>query len=113
MCIQKNVGRAFISLGLPVSLSGYYYAKESVVCAIENPSVSNKVILASVAKKFNTDVQNVERCIRTFIDRVWRGLVAIGLFVARPSCREFIFKCAEVITLGLVDEVKSRKFVIS
>jgi hypothetical protein len=80
-----------------MELVGYHYARDCITHILENKSVdANKIIFSTVANKHGTDGVNVERCIRTFINKIWKGL---EMFDTRPSSREFIMKCSERIYL--------------
>jgi hypothetical protein len=63
---------------------------------------SNKVLFAELAEKFNTDADNIERCLLTITDKMWKKRSYVGLFNIRPTIREFITKCAEYISIDTV-----------
>ena len=102
MDITKEVSRFMVNFGFPPNINGYHYVKESIIFAIENQTItSNKLMFSHLAEKYNTDVDNIERCVRTMVDKTWAHLVQFGLFDKRPTPREFIHKCAEFIKLGI------------
>jgi len=101
---EKLVGQFLLSYNFPSKINGYQYVKDCIAHAINNQGfICNKVLFGHVAKKYNTDSSNIERCIRTFITKSWEDLASTGLFSKRPSCREFILKCAEYISFVPVD----------
>ena len=95
------MGRFFLTFGFPLHLNGYHYAKEGIAYVIQNKCIDcNKILFAYIAEEYDTEMMNVERCIRTFIDKYWIMLKDAGLFSIRPSSREFILTCAEYINFG-------------
>ena len=102
MDFEQVVGRFLLANGYVQKVSGYYYAKDSIIYILENRGFDcNKVLFDLLAKKHNTAPTNIERCIRTFINKVYPELKASGLFAQKPSGREFILKCVEYIALDL------------
>ena len=105
--IAREVGVFLIKNDCPVQYSGYPYLKESIVQAmlgLRGDSLVNRIIYMDIAKKYNTSVQNVEKCIRTIIDKWWRETKQQYLhtmFTARPTSKHLIAKCAECISLNL------------
>lgn len=60
--------------GIPPHMIGYQYIREAVLQAINNPknfSPVTKILYPSIAQKFNTTPQKVERAIRNAIDSAW------------------------------------------
>ena len=101
MELQKQVSRFLMTYNLPAKMTGYKYLKESLVHFIESPDVlTNKVLFAYISERHNTPIANIERCIRTLIDKTWEDLMHAGLFQDRPTPRQFITTCAEHITLN-------------
>jgi len=82
----------------PTKVNGYHYLKESLIMVLEDNSLpSNKMLFSTLADKFNTDEANIDRCLRTIVDKMWQSLAKVGLFIERPTNREFIYKCAEFV----------------
>jgi len=101
MNITKEVQRFLMEYEFPTKVNGYNYLKESLVYVMTNDiNPSNKIMFSELATKFNTDIDNIERCLRTIIDKMWGVLATVGLFSDRPTTREFIMKCAEFISIG-------------
>ena len=97
--LEKKVLRFLIDFGFPTKLSGYHYLKDGMLFVLENTiTPSNKILFSHLADKFNTDPDNIERCVRTLVDKHWRALGDEGLFDERPTNREFIIKCAEYVS---------------
>ena len=106
MQAQKEISRFLVTFEFPTRISGYHYLKEGLIFLIEQRSPyqdvpSSKIIYSYLAEKFNTDTENIERCLRTIVCKMWASLSVVGLFQQRPSVREFVLKCAEYIKLGV------------
>jgi hypothetical protein len=85
----------------PTKINGYVYAKECFLRILEAPTPpSNKELFLELSFQYNTDSDNIERCLRTLIDKTWAHLAAAGLFHEKPTIREFILKCTEFIANG-------------
>ena len=102
MTTKANVTQYFLRWKLPVDMLGYTYAKECIEMVLDNGFTSfGKVLYPAIAKKHDTDIQNVERCIRSFINRMWKSSKFRERFLYRPSVREFVFRCAEYVRLNI------------
>ena len=96
--IHEIVTKFLLSKNLPTKLKGYRYLKEGIIFVIQSDALEyNKVVLSNIAAKFNTATDNIERCIRTLINKTWGKNSRIDFFGTKPSVREFIVKCAEHI----------------
>ena len=73
---------------------GYYYAQEVLSYLMKHKLPAGKVMLRSVADKFNTSAENVNRCVRTFIDVSWNYF---EFFKTKPTCKEFFAMCVEYL----------------
>jgi len=94
------------SIGIPPHLSGYHYIREAVIQAIRNPRCSisiTRVLYPSIAEKFGTSSQKVERSIRNAIDNAWgRGTLQTILPPGtgeKPANLEFIAILADRIRI--------------
>jgi len=98
MDYKREVSRFLMYYDFPTKLNGYHYLKECLVNILqENIIESNKLLFADIAQKFNTDADNVERCLLTISDKMWKRMSYSGIFSSRPTVREFVMKCAETI----------------
>ena len=85
----------------PTKLTGYHYLKEGITFILGTNTIpTNKILFSHLADKFNTDPDNIDRCLRTLVDKQWSVLVNEGLFNQRPTNREFVLKCAEHVIHG-------------
>lgn len=92
------VSQFFLFHNFPTYINGFHYAREGIVFVMENQYIDcHKSLFLHIAEKFQTNCDNVERCIRTFIDKTWTILCENGLFSEKPTSREFVLKCAEQI----------------
>lgn len=100
--LENDVYRFLTDYEFPPQINGYRYLKEGLVHILNNRDeiLSNKILFAHLSDKFNVDLINIERCIRTIIDKMWVDLVRAGMFNDRPTPRQFILKCVECITSG-------------
>ncbi|MDR0462386.1 MAG: sporulation initiation factor Spo0A C-terminal domain-containing protein [Christensenellaceae bacterium] len=99
MNIQKRVTDFLFDFGFPTKVNGYHYLKCGIICIHENQGVpSSKELYAHISERFNTDADNIDRCLRTLVDKMWPVLAKSGLFDERPTNREFVIKCAEFIS---------------
>ncbi|WRS28220.1 sporulation transcription factor Spo0A [Oscillospiraceae bacterium MB08-C2-2] len=61
-------------IGVPAHIKGYYYLRDSIILAIEQPEIINSVtkqLYPTVAKKNGTTSSRVERAIRHAIEVAW------------------------------------------
>ena len=97
---NEIVTEFLLTNGLPANLKGYHYAKEGIIYVIQEGCFeSNKLMLTTIAERVNTAKGNIERCIRTLINAVWKNKPKFDIFETKPSVRTFIMKCAEYLTL--------------
>jgi hypothetical protein len=98
---SNAITRFLLEYEFPTKLNGYKYIKECLETVMTNTiPPSNKIMYAELAEKFNTDDDNIERCLQTLVNQMWRVLSHVGLFTKRPTIREFVMKCAEFISLN-------------
>ena len=102
------------SVGVPPHVTGYQYIREAVIQVIKSPNLlysMTKILYPSVAKKFNSTPQRVERAIRNAIDGAWKkgDLKYIESTLgycpnkirSKPSNSEFIALIADKARLSL------------
>ena len=89
-----------LHFGFPTELNGYRYFKESLVWVLcRNEILVINELYNYLSDKFNTDPINIERGLRTLMDKMCPVLITAGLFQHRPTPRALISKCAEYISL--------------
>jgi two-component system response regulator (stage 0 sporulation protein A) len=110
--IEIDVTMLLHEAGIPPHLSGYRYLREAIILTLKNPdsfSSVTKVLYPTIAEKFNSTPQKVERSIRNAIDSAWikesEGLVNIfgkKAFInwdEKPTNSEFIAVTSEKIRI--------------
>jgi len=81
-------------------MKGFHFLRDSIIYVIENKTLpTNNALFEYISERHGIVVANVERCLRTIIDKTWKDLVEQGLFDSRPSPRQFILDCAEHIAI--------------
>lgn len=97
--IEAYISSLMMDFGLSPHMIGYQYVREAILEALKNPKVFSsitKVLYPTVAHKFGTTPQRVERAIRNAIEKAWQKqlhsgssnmLVSIG---SKPTNSEFI-----------------------
>lgn len=71
--VRKEVTKIIQDIGIPVSLKGYHYIIEAILMVIANQEMIQqlgKSIYTKIAKEYNTNIDAVERAIRTAIEKV-------------------------------------------
>lgn len=98
MRTEKEIARFLFDFNFPTRLNGYHYFKECLVYIFDgNILPMNKELFLTLADKFSTDEDNIERCMQTLVDKMWLPMQNVGIFSCKPSIREFIMKCVEYI----------------
>ena len=72
--IETEVTHLMRDIGIPPHMAGYQYLREAIIQTINDPKSFNsvtKILYPSVAEKFNTTAQKVERSIRNAIESAW------------------------------------------
>ena len=93
----KDKVQKFLMQYVPAKYIGYDYLKDALTAFIDgSTSQSNKVIFVDLATKYATDTTNIDRCLRTIVQKIWKLLPQ--LFERRPTTREFLTECAEYIS---------------
>ena len=114
--LERYVTRIMLDIGIPAHLKGYHYLREAIILSgkdMEAVSSVTKLLYPTVAKRFKTTDQKVERAIRNAIEVSWtRGNVdtfeelfgySVGTGKGRPTNSEYIARIADKIRLDLRD----------
>jgi two-component system response regulator (stage 0 sporulation protein A) len=112
--IEVQVTYMMRDIGIPPHMAGYQYIREAIVQTVNNSKVFGsitKVLYPSVAQKFNTTPQKVERAIRNAIESAWaRGNpdsidtlfgYTINYSKGKPTNSEFIAMLADKVRINL------------
>ena len=116
--LERYVTRIMLDMGIPAHLKGYHYLREAIILSgkdMEAVSSVTKLLYPTVAKRFKTTDQKVERAIRNAIEVSWtRGNIdtfeelfgysdGISNGTGRPTNSEYIARIADKIRLDLRD----------
>lgn len=114
--LERYVTRIMLDMGIPAHLKGYHYLREAIILSgkdMEAVSSVTKLLYPTVAKRFKTTDQKVERAIRNAIEVSWtRGNVdtfeelfgySVGTGKGRPTNSEYIARIADKVRLDLRD----------
>ncbi len=112
--VEMEVTSLMHEVGIPAHLSGYRYLREAIILATKNANVFNsvtRILYPSIAERFNSTPQKVERSIRNAIEATWtketRGLKKIfdgevsDYWEDKPTNSQFIAVMAEKIRINL------------
>jgi two-component system response regulator (stage 0 sporulation protein A) len=104
--LHAKVSEFAIRVGCPSKYTGYYYFRDAIYMMLKNDIVGfiTKTVYGSIATQHSTDISNVERCIRTLADRWWNSDKCGSLFKEKPTNRELLYTCAELIRFELLKE---------
>ena len=110
--IDEKITNIFITVGIPAHIKGYYFLRDAVKMAIENPSIINSItkkLYPSIAQIHDTTASKVERAIRHAIEVAWnRGKIEkinsiFGIDIysdkEKPTNGEFIALVADKMLL--------------
>jgi len=110
--IMREVTQILHQLGLPAHVKGYYYLRESIVHAVNNPELLDavtKLLYPEIAKAYGTSPASVERAMRHAIELAWqRGNMESMIFYfgytiaydkGKPTNSEFISMITDYINL--------------
>lgn len=116
--MEKYVTRIMLDMGVPAHLKGYHYLREAIILSERDMEVVcsvTKLLYPTIAKRFKTTDQKVERAIRNAIEVSWsRGNLETfeELFgysadsgKGRPTNSEYIARIADKIRLDLKEMV--------
>ena len=112
--LERYVTRIMLDMGIPAHLKGYHYLREAIILSgkdMEAVSSVTKLLYPTVAKRFKTTDQKVERAIRNAIEVSWtRGNVdtfeelfgySVGTGKGRPTNSEYIARIADKVRLDI------------
>ncbi|NLL79437.1 MAG: phosphoglycolate phosphatase [Clostridiales bacterium] len=112
--MEKYVTRIMLDMGVPAHLKGYHYLREAIMLSEQDMEVVcsvTKLLYPTIAKRFRTTDQKVERAIRNAIEVSWsRGNLNTfeELFgysadsgKGRPTNSEYIARIADKIRLDM------------
>ncbi len=108
--LRMQIGNILRFVGVPASILGYHYLRDSIMLTIENDNAIlavTKQIYPDVAKKYNATSAQVERTIRHAIKTAWKQNVErLNQYFgrtspAKPTNSEFIAMVADKIRLGM------------
>ena len=112
--IERYITNIMLEMGIPAHLKGYHYLREAILLSgrdIEAVSSVTKLLYPTVARRFKTTGQKVERAIRNAIEVSWtRGNNETfeNLFgyssstgKTRPTNSEYIARIADKVRLDI------------
>jgi len=100
--IEERVTKFLQEFDFSMKFHGTRYLKDMIIYALEiNEIMTNVQMYNYVADHHNTDPDNIDRCLRTLVDKKWRDLAREGLFEKRPTNREFVTTIIEYIKFPL------------
>lgn len=112
--LERYVTQIMLDMGIPAHLRGYHYLREAILISeqdMETVTSVTKLLYPSIAKRYHTTDQKVERAIRNAIEVSWkRGNIdtieaCFGYSPAsgrhRPTNSEYIYRVADKIRLDL------------
>lgn len=113
---RSYVSNLLVSLGIPTKLRGYTYLREAILLVSKNTGQSiTKELYPAVAAICGDRGKNIERSIRTAIekawtnrdDRIWQLYFPPGPegIISRPSNSEFIHRLADSVLLSQGQEI--------
>lgn len=112
--LERYITNIMLDIGVPAHLKGYHYLREAIMLSgrdMEVVSSVTKLLYPTIAKRFKTTDQKVERAIRNAIEVSWsRGNAEtfekmFGYSTlsgrTRPTNSEYIARIADSIRLDL------------
>lgn len=112
--LEKYITDIMLDVGVPAHLKGYHYLRDAILLSgrdMEVVSSVTKLLYPTVAKRFKTTNQKVERAIRNAIEVSWeRGNTEtfekmFGYSAqegrTRPTNSEYIARIADMIRLDI------------
>jgi two-component system response regulator (stage 0 sporulation protein A) len=122
--METQVTKIIHQIGVPAHIKGYQYLRTAILLTVKDSEIINsvtKVLYPSVARKFDTTPEKVERAIRNAIEAAWSkegcdvfvsllgysGAVGRGIATgrSRPTNSEFIAMIADRISLKFKNEL--------
>lgn len=112
--LEEYITKVMLDMGVPAHLKGYHYLREAILLSgrdMEVVSSVTKLLYPTIAKRFKTTDQKVERAIRNAIEVSWeRGNTdtfesLFGYSVLqgrnRPTNSEYIARIADKMRLDM------------
>jgi len=112
--LERYITNIMLDIGVPAHLKGYHYLREAIMLSgrdMEVVSSVTKLLYPTIAKRFKTTDQKVERAIRNAIEVSWtRGNVEtfeklFGYSMLsgknRPTNSEYIARIADNVRLDI------------
>ena len=110
--IDEKISRIFINVGIPPHIKGYYFLREGVKMAVDDPEIINNItkkLYPMRGERYQTTASQVERAIRHAIEVAWnRGridsinsILGVRAYVGaeKPTNGEFIALIADKMLL--------------
>ena len=110
--IDEKISRIFINVGIPPHIKGYYFLREGVKMAVDDPEIINNItkkLYPMIGERYKTTASKVERAIRHAIEVAWnRGridsinsILGVRAYVGaeKPTNGEFIALIADKMLL--------------
>lgn len=110
--LERYVTDIMLDIGVPAHLKGYHYLRDAIMLSgkdMEVVSSVTKLLYPTIARRFKTTDQKVERAIRNAIEVSWvRGNVetfeevfgySISSGRSRPTNSEYIARIADKVRL--------------
>ena len=117
--LERYITNIMLDIGVPAHLKGYHYLRDAILLSgrdMEVVSSVTKLLYPTIAKRFKTTDQKVERAIRNAIEVSWsRGNVETfeKLFGystvsgrTRPTNSEYIARIADKMRLDMKSQQK-------
>lgn len=108
-----HVTQILHQLGLPAHIKGFYYLREGIIRAVDDPTMLNaitKYLYPEIAKNYHTTTASVERAMRHAIELAWRrGNVdvltyyfgySVSYIKGKPTNSEFIAMLVDHIRIN-------------
>ena len=112
--LELYITEVMLDIGVPAHLKGYHYLRDAILLSgrdMEVVSSVTKLLYPTIAKRFKTTDQKVERAIRNAIEVSWaRGNVetfeqlfgySIQQGKSRPTNSEYIARIADKMRLDI------------
>lgn len=112
--LEEYITNVMLDMGVPAHLKGYHYLRDAILLSGRNMEVVGsvtKLLYPTIAKRFKTSAQKVERAIRNAIEVSWtRGNVdtfqsIFGYSVlegkTRPTNSEYISRIADRMRIDM------------
>ena len=116
--IDEKISRIFINVGIPPHIKGYYFLREGVKMAVDDPEIINNItkkLYPMIGERYKTTASKVERAIRHAIEVAWnRGridsinsILGVRAYVGaeKPTNGEFIALIADKMLLERVQRI--------